>query len=989
MTTLSNFPESLHNSTKNRETQQQTLTESETRFSALVANIPGAVYRCCTDSGWTMTFLSEAIAEISGYQPDEFINNRVRSFRSIIHPQERRTIAQSIAESISTKQPYVIEYRIVRSDARIAWVYDKGQAIFGENGEILWLDGVILDITERKHIETQLQHTKAFLDSVVENLPMGVLIKDAKELQVMYWNKASEELFGYSREQVLGKNDYDFLPREQARYLRAKDRQVLTDGILVDIPEAPLATPHRGERLVYTKKVPLLDDNGTPQYLLAICEDITDRKRAEVALRESESHYRCIVETASEGVWTFDPDNQVTFANSRMAQMLGYTVEEMLGRSLFEFMDEENQALARSQMERRRQGIPERYDFKFRRKDGSDLWAMVSATAIFDSEGHFVGILRMITDISERKQAEAQLQEREQFLRSIYNGVENSICVVDVLEEKSDGRQAELPSPAYEFRYRDINPAHERLTGIPASQQRDKTPQEVLPAAVAATVSDRYRECVTTGTSISYEECLPLQGKDTWWITTLTPLRDQQGKIYRLVSTSTNITQRKQAEQETARLTDILEMTTDFVSTSDVTGRILYLNRAGRQWVGFEEDEDISTQKISDFCPSSVMELIQTEGLPTAVENGVWRGETALLNQTGQAIPVSQVIVAHKSRIGEVEFFSTINRDISERKRAEEALQKSERQLRANNDQLKQTLHQLQKTQTQLIQNEKMASLGQMIAGIAHEINNPIGFITGNITYARQYAADLLYLLQLYAKHYPEPVTEIQEEIEAIDLDFLKTDFLKLLQSMKEGADRIRQIILSLRNFSRLDEADIKEVDIHEGIDSTLLILQHRLKPGTKHPDIQVVKDYSKLPRVECYAGQLNQVFMNILSNAIDALEPQPTPRMITIRTAVENRDWVVIRIIDNGSGIPEDTQKLIFDPFFTTKPVGAGTGLGLSISHSVVVDKHGGRLTCTSLPGQGAEFAIALPVKQKGVSAQPTFSYAVQSPSFATSLEL
>jgi len=754
---------------------QQLLKHSEERFQNLVANIPGAVYHCVDNRQTqalplrTMAFLSQAIQDISGYPPSDFINNRVRSFCSIIHPQDRAKVEQAVVQSISTKKPYIVEYRIVRADSSIAWVYDKGQVIFTESQEgespglTLQLDGVMLDITERKQAEADLHYTQVFLNSVVENLPVAVFIKDALELRVMYWNKASEELFGYSREEVLGKNDYDFLSQDQARYLQAKDRQVLTGGQLVETPEAPIITPHRGERFLHAQKVPLLDETGAPRYLLGICEDITERKALWEALRESEAHYRRLLETASEGVWMFDADSKTIFTNSRIAEMLGYTEQEMLGRSLFEFMDEESRGKAQAYVDRRRQGIHERHDFKFCRKDGSDLWAIVSATPILDANGEFIGVLRMITDISDRKNAE-------------------------------------------------------------------------------------------------------------------------------------------------------------------------------------------------------------------------------------------------------------------------EALRQSESQLRAKNQELESTLHQLKQTQSQVIQNEKMVSLGQMVAGIAHEINNPISFVYGNITYAREYATDLLHLMQLYTKHYPEPVPQIQKEMAAVDLDFLRKDFPKLLKSMEDGANRIREIVLSLRNFSRLDEADKKKVNIHEGIDSTLLILQHRLKKQGSHPEFQVIQEYGQLPPVECYPSQLNQVFMNILSNAIEALESQAQPRKITISTAVvtgeegdkrrlsplqfplpdtaptltplgsprikafpctplpvreleqdhdkslslggqeyfQNPQFVTIRIADNGPGISEDIKKYIFDPFFSTKPVGVGTGLGLSVSYSIVVEKHGGKLTCISAPGQGTEFIIELPIQQK-----------------------
>ncbi|MBD1832613.1 HAMP domain-containing protein [Cyanobacteria bacterium FACHB-472] len=307
------------------------------------------------------------------------------------------------------------------------------------------------------------------------------------------------------------------------------------------------------------------------------------------------------------------------------------------------------------------------------------------------------------------------------------------------------------------------------------------------------------------------------------------------------------------------------------------------------------------------------------------------------------------------------------------------ALEKSKEELEDRVEErtaeLKNTLEELQRTQSQVIQSEKMSSLGQLVAGVAHEINNPVNFIHGNLTHVQEYTESLLEFVELYQQYDPNPAPEIQLVAEDIDLEFLQEDLPKMLASMKLGTERIRQIVLSLRNFSRMDEAEFKAVDIHEGIDSTLMILQHRLKATSERPEIELVKDYAELPLVECYAGQLNQVFMNILVNSVDAIDESNAqriyqnikdhPNRITIRTSTVNAEWVEVAIADNGVGISKEIQQRIFNPFFTTKPLGKGTGMGMSISYQIITEKHGGKLECFSTPGEGTEFIIRIPLRQ------------------------
>ncbi|HLO50868.1 MAG TPA: PAS domain S-box protein [Kamptonema sp.] len=442
------------------------------------------------------------------------------------------------------------------------------------------------------------------------------------------------------------------------------------------------------------------------------------------------------------------------------------------------------------------------------------------------------------------------------------------------------------------------------------------------------------------------------------------------------LSTLRDITERKRTEEMLWLYSRAMAAASTGIVIADATKPNLaniYCNPAFAKLTGYTPEEIIGRNcqllQGDDTDPAAVNQIrqaLQNQSACTVILKNYRKDGTAFWNQ----LAISPV----RDRKGNLTHFIGIQMDITERKQAEEALQRSEMRSREQATKLEVALNQLQKTHSQLVQSEKMSSLGLLVAGVAHEINNPVSFIYGNLTHLDNYTQELLHLLKLYQQHYPHPVLEIKEKIEAIELDFLMEDLTHILSSMNVGVDRICQIVNSLRNFSRHDESDMKTVNLHEGLDSTLLILNHRMKATGNTQAIQVVKKYEKLPAVECYPGPINQVFMNILGNAIDALEDsnkertipeiRDHPNQITITTSVVDGNYVAIKISDNGPGMSEEVKQRIFDTFFTTKPVGKGTGMGLSISYQIVVERHKGELNCISEPGQGTEFIIKIPIR-------------------------
>ncbi|MGB7708739.1 MAG: PAS domain-containing protein [Microcoleus sp.] len=934
-----------------------------------------------------------------GYAEHE-IANALEEWDIRVHPEDKARCYELVTKHLNGEtSTYDNEHRLRCKDGSYKWILARAQVIERDKeGQPLRLIGTHSDISDRKAAEIAQQELTRQLEEAQRVARIGNWSFDLAT-QKITWSAELFRIFGMHPSQ--GEPEFD----DHIKQYHPDDRELFVSCVKAagdqGIPQNFDIRIFGSDGAIHyiNSRIEIEQQNGKNFRLFGTAMDITDRKQAETQLNEISERLSLSLKSGAMGCWEWDIVDNTLVWDDRMYELYGIT-KNSDSRLAYEIWsqvlhpDDRNasETLIRQTVLGQAEFDPE---FRVVHPDGSIHFIKAFGIVRRDAEGNPQKMIGVNFDISDRKQAEILLQQSQKRYQTL---AEASPIGVFLTDAKGDCLY--------------VNQTWLQTTGL--------TREEALGPDWAQTLHPEDRERIFKEW---YESALVKQqfqseyrflrpdSSVAWVIGQALPLIDSEGEIEGYVGTITDISDRKRQEQALRLIVEGTAAKTGadfFKSCVQYLAQVLGVRYAFIAefvnpeksiaktlafWAGDDFGDNFTYSLIgspceksqTEFClyPNSVQSLFPEDDDLVALQAESYAG-LPIIDAAGNHLGLLAVLDT-KPMEKDREMQSAILKIFATRAGAEmdriqaEAVRQSEIQLRLQSEKLAATLKKLQNTQTQLIQAEKMSSLGQLVAGIAHEINNPISFIYGNIQPATNYVNDLIELIRLYQKHAPSPPQAISDFTEDIDFEYLVSDFSKLLKSMKTGATRIRDIVKSLRTFSRLDEAGLKEIDLHENIESTLVILQNRLHGRAGEPEIHLTKNYGKLPLVECYCGLLNQVFLNLLINAIDAIEQRrlslgtrqcrvPTEELdyiggITITTSITSENQVIVSIQDNGCGMNSEVQEQIFNPFFTTKPVGKGTGMGLATSYQIVTENHRGNLRCFSTPGEGTKFAIELPI--------------------------
>ncbi|WP_377477454.1 MAG: PAS domain S-box protein [Microcoleus anatoxicus] len=986
--TLEHFSAIMRDITETKATERALRTSQE-KFRSIIENLNDLVYVINPDS--TFSYLGPNFQEVTGYDIAELLG---QPFEPSVYPADLPICVNALHRCLQGEKLRGIEYRFLHGDGNYYWYSANLSALTNNQGQVVSCLGIARYIHHRKQADISRQELTRQLEEAQRVAQIGNWSFDLTT-QKITWSAELFRIFGMNPEQgepkfedhikqYYGEDGELFLS-----YVQAASEQGIPQNFDLRISRLDGAIRYINGRIEIDRQ------NGNIVRLFGTAMDITDRKLAETQLKEISERLSFSLQSGGIGCWEWDIIDNTLVWDDRMYELYGVT-KNSDSRLAYEIwatgLHPDDREAIETLINQTVLGQAE-YNTEFRvvHPDGSIHFIKAFGLVRYNHKGNPQKMIGVNLDISGAKKAEIQLQQSQKRYETL---AEASPIGVFLTDAKGDCLY--------------VNQTWSQTTGL--------TQQEALGPDWARTLHPQDRDRVFQEW---YDSALIKQkfqseyrflrpdGSVAWVICQALPLIDSRGEIEGYVGTVTDISDRKRQEQalrlivegtaaKTGQeffktcvqyLAQVLEvryaLIAEFIDSEKSIATTLAF------WAG-DDFGDNFTYNLNGTPCKTINSMAEVCRYPNALQCLFPQDEdlVALQAESYAGLPITDsagnylgvlAVFDTKPMLNNLEMQSAILKIFATRAGAEmdriqvEAVRQSEIQLRVQSEELEKTLKKLQNTQTQLIQAEKMSSLGQLVAGIAHEINNPVNFIYGNIQPATDYSSDLIELVRLYQEHYPSPPQAISDWIEEIDLEYLIGDFSKLLESMKTGATRISDIVKSLRTFSRLDEADIKPIELRENIESTLVILQNRLNGRQGKPKISLTKNYGKLLKIECYGGLLNQVFMNLLVNAIDAIEQrqdslEPMAQLdyvgqIAIATSISSENMALISIQDNGCGMTPEVQEKIFNPFFTTKPVGKGTGMGLATSYQIVTENHGGNLRCISIPGEGTEFVISLPI--------------------------
>ena len=976
---------------------EEALHEMEAKYYSMFENAVSGIFQTTPDGHYISA--NPALARIYGY------NSAAELMGSLTDISDQLYVAPDRRDQfISALQARGIvsdfESQIYRRDGTVIWIAENARAVHDADGELLYYEGFVEDITQRKNAEAALRSSEERLRMVIEGVKdYAIFMLDTKGY-VASWNSGAKRILGYQASEIVGQQSECFYTPEDIAIGKPQEKLVV----------ATTTGRYEGEGWRFRNDgsrfwaniivTPLRDESGEMRGFSQVMQDITQQKRAGeekmqliASLQASEKKFRTLYESTTDAVMLLDEQGFLD-CNPATLKLFGCSNEsEFCGKHPSEFSPllqpegQDSMSLSQERISTAMRSGNCRFDWLHCRLDGSDFPAEVLLTSM--DIGGKMGLQAVVRDITDRVQAKQALKQANEVLecrvKERTSQLEAAIKQLSLSEEKFSKAFRSSPDPMTittfaEGRFIEVNDSFLSALGY----FREEIVAHTVPELnIWVKPQDRvdFRQSLQEQGVVRSQEC-EFQMKSGSVVVCLlsAELINLDGELC-MLAVMTDITDRKHAEEalrESQRALSTLMSNLPGMAyrfRNDADRSMEFVSEGCYQLTGYSPEEFINTRQValSELTHPDDREIFCNAVEVALKENRPYQLNYRITAKNGELKWVWEQGLGVFSDSGELIALEGLITDISDQKRNEAALLRSQTELTQQKLQLENTLHELQQTQAVLIHTEKMSTLGQMVAGVAHEINNPVSSVCGNLVHVGHYTEDLLNLIDMYQEHCPQPPTAIQDKIEDIELEFLLEDLPKAMSSMQIGADRIREIVRSLRNFSRKDDSQMTKVNLHEGIEGTLLILQSRLRARGNYPEIAVIKDYGNLPLVECYSGKINQVFMNLIGNAIDAIEEYNAGRSIAeakanrskikIRTEVQNSK-AIIRIYDNGPGMPEEVCQQLFEAFFTTKPADKGTGLGLSISYKVV-QEHGGTLSCVSAQGHGAEFIIEMPIEQ------------------------